>query len=550
VPIGLNKNIKSERCDKIMKDGKPIGFYDKVSKTTFNLAGIPVESGSKVKKTIVNVVMKESAKEDVATVTLTVVGDPWGNGTGVQLLLDEDAEIVDHFDDWMWNDDELFYSNSEYKIPENASYDFNNPHVIHDGTGSVDIPGGVYDFLFLRPWPMLELNFILYWAGTDEYAMGDDFLFLAGFEYVFTVETAGEVAFETPEDIKMSDIILPQPSLELTDQEIISVVLYNNGIVNITGDIELAYKVNGGTEVVENYTISELLPGAEITYTFNTKANFSAVGFYTVEARVEYESDSNPYNNTITGQTKKLELIELPFEDKFDTPSSMLKWIVVDGNKDGVSWQYDDWFLTDADGGKGCLQVLSQSYGADEYLITDPIAISEPSLCHISFYAYGWGDYDFKLLYGTTPNVEEMELLEVLTLDGDDWAINNVDFELETPGNYFFAFHYFGTKSDSGVNFDNFKMEAEPLIGIPENLLNEKQLRLYPNPVSGVLNVELKEKVIDKVVVYNMLGKNVHTVSFVNDSLYKLNTTDFAPGIYFIYAKTETEMVFSKFVVK
>jgi hypothetical protein len=312
----------------------------------------------------------------------------------------------------------------------------------------------------------------------------------------------------------------------------------------------LAYKVNGGAEIIENYTVSELVPGAEITYAFNTKTNFSTVGFYTVEARVEYEFDSNPYNNTITRQTKKLELIELPFEDNFDTPSSMLKWIVIDGNKDGVSWEYDNFWLTDADGGKGCLQVLSQTYGADEYLITDPITISEPSLCHISFYAYGWGDYDLKLLYGTTPNVEEMELLKVLTLNDDDWEINFVDFEIETPGNYFFAFHYFGTKSDSGVNFDNFKMEAEPLIGIPEIVLNESQLRLYPNPVSDVLNVELKDKVIDKVLVYNILGKNMHITSHINNSVYKLNTADFAPGIYFISVQTETEIVFSKFVVR
>jgi hypothetical protein len=550
-PVGMYKNIKSERHDIIKKDGKPVGLFDHVSQQRVNLFGLPdVTPNKSVAKTKLSVITKKSAKEDVATVTLNVIGDPWENGTGVQLLLDEDAEIVDHFWDWFWSDDEQFYINSEYKIPENASYDFNDPQVILDGTGSVDIPEGIYDFIFFRPWSFLEAIFILNWAGTEDHAMADDYLFLNGFEYIFTVESAGEVAFETPEDLKLSKIMLPQPSLDLTDQEEVSVLIYNNGIENITADVELAYKVNGGDEIIETYAVSELAPGAEIQYTFNTKADFSEVGFYTVEARVNYEFDSNPYNNTITKQKKKMALIDLPFEDNFDTASSMLKWSTIDGNGDGLSWQYDDWFLTDADGGVGCLQVVCQTYGADEYLVTDPIAIPEAGTCHVSFYAFKLGNDNLELLYGTTYNVEEMELLEVIELAADDWEINLVDFEIETPGNYFFAFHYVGEPSDGGkgVNFDNFKMELEPIVGISDIVLNE-QLKLYPNPVSGVLNVELEDMVIDKVVVYDILGKNI-TTSTVNDYKLKLDTTGFTPGLYFISVQTEAGIIHSKVVVK
>ena len=412
-PLSVKKNIMSERYDIVMEAGKPAGLFDKLSNTRLNLAGEEVTPNKNVKRAKISVITKESAREDVATITLTVVGDPWGNGTGVQLLLDQDAEIVDHFWDWWWIDDEQFYINSEYKIPENADLNFNDLHVIHDGTGSVEIPEGIYDFIFFRPWDMMEMIFILNWAGTSDYAMGDDFEFLAGFEYIFTVETAGEITFETPADIMLSKIILPQPSLDLTNEEEISVVLYNNGAEDIAGNVELSYKVNDGTEIiVESFEISELAPGAEITYTFTAKADFSEVGFYTVEAHFEYEFDTNPYNNTISGQTKKMAVIELPFVDEFDTPASMLKWLTIDGNGDGVAWLYDNIFLTDADGGKGCLQVLCQSYGANEYLITDPIAISVNGDYEMSFYATRLGNDKVTVLYGTTPNVEEMEILE------------------------------------------------------------------------------------------------------------------------------------------
>ncbi|MCL2435925.1 MAG: T9SS type A sorting domain-containing protein, partial [Lentimicrobiaceae bacterium] len=252
-------------------------------------------------------------------------------------------------------------------------------------------------------------------------------------------------------------------SLDLTNQEVISVVIYNNGIVDIAGDVELAYKVNGGTEIIETYTISELAPGDEITYTFNAKADFSAFGFYTVEARVDYEFDSNPYNNTITGKTKKMALIELPFVDEFDTPESMLNWSTIDGNGDGLSWNYDNWFLTDADGGRGCLQVLCQTYGADEYLITDPIVIPGGNTYTMSFYAARLGNDNIKILYGTTFNVEEMEVLEVVIPNLYEWEKIELSFEIETSGNYFFAFHYYAVHSagGGGINFDKFRLETQ-----------------------------------------------------------------------------------------
>jgi len=551
-PVNEYKNIKSERFDKIMKDGKPVELFDKVSQKRLTLTGDEITPNGSTVKTNFSFIIQKSAKEDVATITLNVIGDPWGDGTGIQMLIDANAEIVDNFWDWWFDDDEQFYIHSDYKIPENADYNFDNPNVIVDGTGSVDIPGGVYDFIFFRPF--IFFLALLNWEGTDDFAMADNFTFLPGFEYIFTVESAGEVGFATPEDITLSNIVLPQPSLYLTDQEIVSVVLYNNGMENIVGDVELAYKVNGGAEIIEIYTIPELAPGAEIIYTFNAKADFSTVGFYTVEARVDYEFDTNPYNNTLVGLTKKFALIDGEyFYDNFDTPSSMLNWSTIDGNGDGLSWQYDDWFLTDADGGKGCLQVLCQTYGADEYLITDPIVLGTAQNGYqIAFYASRLGNDNLKILYGTTYNVEEMELLEVVTLDLDQWGPIHLflDKAIFTPGNYFFAFHYEGVYSNGsrGINFDNFFIGS--VGSVPEIALNEHQLKLYPNPVSGVLNVELKDVPIDKVIVYNSLGKIIHTTSGVNDSIFKLNTKSFTPGFYFISVQTEAGIVNKRFVVE
>lgn len=468
-PLGQYQKSKSERVDVLVKNGKPVELFDKVSHKRLTLTGDEIIHGKSQATAKCSVTTKKSSKEEVATITLTVIGDPWGpglgTGTGLQMFIDADAVIVDNFWDYFWVDENYFFDNSEYKIPQNAVYGFTNPQVIHNGTGSVEIPGGVYDFLFLRPWPFVEMYVVTNWAGSDEIAMADNFTFVAGLEYIFTVETPGDVFFQTPEDIKLSDIILPLPSLELTNQEDVSLVLDNNGSETITGDVKLAYKVNNGTEVEESFSITELLPGDDIIYTFNAKANFSAVGFHKVEARVEYAADANPYNNTLVKETKKFELIGLPFNDEFDTPNSMLRWSTIDGNGDGYSWMYDNWFLTDADGGKGCLQVLCQSYGANEYLVTDPIIISEAGIYEMSFYSYALGNDKITILYGKTYNVSEMEVLEVVYPNSSDWEIIEQLIMIDKPGNYFFAFHYFGVYSDDarGVNFDKFNLKQSSI---------------------------------------------------------------------------------------
>jgi hypothetical protein len=103
-----------------------------------------------------------------------------------------------------------------------------------------------------------------------------------------------------------------------------------------------------------------------------------------------------------------------------------------------------------------------------------------------------------------------MELLEVVYPSTAGWDINIVNVEFETPGNYFFAFHYFGIHSEGaqGVNFDNFKMEANSVVGIPDIVMNEQQLKFYPNPSNGQFTVS-SEKNIETIELYDIMGKKV-----------------------------------------
>lgn len=65
--------------------------------------------------------------------------------------------------------------------------------------------------------------------------------------------------------------------------------------------------------------------------------------------------------------------------------------------------------------------------------------------------------------------------------------------------------------------------------------LNEQnQLELFPNPVSGILNVKYNNKLIkaSRFEIYNLLGKKIKTGNLDNSGILKLNFEKFPNGIY------------------
>ncbi|MFW5656382.1 MAG: T9SS type A sorting domain-containing protein [Bacteroidota bacterium] len=58
---------------------------------------------------------------------------------------------------------------------------------------------------------------------------------------------------------------------------------------------------------------------------------------------------------------------------------------------------------------------------------------------------------------------------------------------------------------------------------------------VYPNPVSGVIKVNLKkDQNIDKVVITNILGQDVKVVSSINSKQFEIDARELNTGIYFV----------------
>ena len=394
--------------------------------------------------------IKKSNKTDVATVILKVE-----TNQGFQLLLDQDHMWYENF----WNgvyaaNYEAMYNDCEYKIPADAGPDFFNPSVITNGAGSVDIPEGIYDFAVLLPEDG-ELYLPL-WAETFDPANNiydrpiiNDYLFLAGYEYVLLIEIPSMVEFIVEHDASLTNIFLPPFSADLTDSEDISITLANRGIHDFS-NVSLSYKINDGITVTEIYT-DILTAGSEAIYTFDTKADFSAGGLYKVEAWVDYELDMSYWKDRITGYTKNISPRALPFLENFDNKECMQSWTVISVNDNYWTWEYST-DIDDADGGEGNIKVSTpwvwdNPNNADDYLISDPIIFPEAGIYNMSFFSYCmavlYEEVEYlRILYGTSQNYEDMELLAEFSLSHYGWEMSYFNFEITTPGNYNFAFHY------------------------------------------------------------------------------------------------------------
>ena len=158
------------------------------------------------------------SKGGVAKVTLYVPTDIWEDGSGYQMLLDEDhntyGTIIPESGGLTTSGDapEGLYDNFEYKIPETADGAMNTSNVVDGSNGNqsvtITIPAGIYDWCITNPSPNDRV-----WIASQNGNVGgrqNDFTFEAGMHYTFTVTLDGDsgndcVNMTVEEDATISD---------------------------------------------------------------------------------------------------------------------------------------------------------------------------------------------------------------------------------------------------------------------------------------------------------------------------------------------------------
>ena len=132
------------------------------------------------------------AKADVPAGYAAVIVEAhqvWGeeDNSGYQMLIDADATAYGTEFEAVGGSGTFAgdYANFEYKIPENADGDLNTQNIVYDGSETILIPAGTYDYVFVNPTPGDRL-----WIASQNGnagGRGDNFEFKSECTYHFTI---------------------------------------------------------------------------------------------------------------------------------------------------------------------------------------------------------------------------------------------------------------------------------------------------------------------------------------------------------------------------
>ena len=131
--------------------------------------------------------------------------DVWEDESGYQMLIDATATaygrlwtathsiVLPDGTDYSGGDlPSTYYDEFEYMIPEDADGSLSTTHIVMDGSVTITIPAGTYDYVILNPSPDEDYNRFYIAADNGEVpCAGDDFVFEPGVTYHFTMGRYG-----------------------------------------------------------------------------------------------------------------------------------------------------------------------------------------------------------------------------------------------------------------------------------------------------------------------------------------------------------------------
>ncbi len=206
-----------------------------------------------------------------AKVTLSVPEGVWSDGSGYQMLLDDDhntyGRVIPESGGLTLDGDASAetYAEFEYKIPENADGKLDTKNVV-DGTNTTEltitIPAGVYDWCITNPSPGDRV-----WIASKNGNIGgrqDDFTFEAGKHYTFTV------TYDDDEEVDCVD-------MTVTDDP----TLITGDVTEVTGINKTSYTLSGLTAQTVYTVYVQSVKGdktSEWSGTFFTTADVTSIG--------------------------------------------------------------------------------------------------------------------------------------------------------------------------------------------------------------------------------------------------------------------------------
>ena len=392
-----------------------------------------------------------------ATIILTA-HDVWGDGSGYQLVLDADATAYgtvyntsSESNPWSATD----YSEFEFTIPEGAEYNTETTSVVVDGSVTLEIPAGTYDWFILNPTP----GDMVYLAADngDIPTKQDDYVFEAGKVYEFTMRIPdganGDGVFV---DIK-SDV--DESTLDWTT---VNNVTSPYTIEGLTPETDYIAQV----QAVYDEGVSKWASTTFTTLNSNPVPYDVAVTPLHNSATIEWKGESDSYEVKYRTATT---LSDTPtfFEDFEDLEEGALPegWTTIDNDGDGNTWS------THTNTGTGNYSThsgdgvaISASYSGapltpDNWLITPKISLGGGVGVWMSAQDSNWSDEHVALYVSTEATIADVsDFVEIMpeTVVTGEYVQYTADLTAYEGQEGYIAIRHFNCTDMFVLNVDDF----------------------------------------------------------------------------------------------
>ena len=374
--------------------------------------------------------------------------DVWGDGTGYQLLLDADhntfGTIIPETGGLTASGDApaSVYAEFEYKVPVNADGSLTTTNIVYDGSVTITIPAGTYDFCITNPTP--DDRMWIAGGGVDP-TRADDYVFLDGRTYHFLMGTDGY-----NDNCTMTVTYNPTEPTIVASPETINfgnVTLGNYGEATVTVN---NFLLNNAVSATTSTPFTISTDGT----TFGATASIPAAGG---NLYVRYTPTAVGANNgtvtlssteatdvtiSLTGSGLDCSNITVPFTEGFESSIDCWTMVSMDPANDDKFGIFAD---ASAYAGSSDFRFSSYSTASDynQYLITPELTLGAGQTYMVKFYYKGYNaNENFKVLYSTTTN--DLSSFTVLA-DYTNVATSWTQTALELPaGTKYVAINYYG----------------------------------------------------------------------------------------------------------
>ncbi len=347
-------------------------------------------------------------------------------------------------------------------------------------------------------------------------------------------------------DLTVQSLISPETGNGLTNAEVVKVLLKNVGYAAATG-YTVSYQKGTLTPVsqVGNTSISI---GDTMTFTFTTPVNFSAIGTDSIRVWVSLTSDLVKSNDTLAYTVvTNIAPNTLPMNMGFETTESLDGWILRNINAGGT-WSIGSTASLAHGGTRYAAFNYNATVPGDDWLISNGISMTAGQNLNLSFYYRVRPGYPEKLnvYFMRTNEIKDtiIKLVDYPNINDTVYQHSVSSFTVPSTGIYYIGFHAYSDPDMWQLIIDDIAVG----VGVNVNEINnDKNISIYPNPVKNELNIT-SASTLKSVRIINAVGQEIFEAKVIGNS-YKVNTSSYKNGIYFVQIESEKGMNIKKFVV-